>query len=45
MEKTKYARALDALTVTERLNEDVDDGSCVVGHEKTVCLIATELPL
>ena len=33
----------DALTITERLNEGVDDGSCVVGHEKTVCIVKAEL--
>ena len=33
----------DALTVTDRLNEDVDDGSCVVGRGKTVCLVKAEL--
>ena len=38
----KFSRS-DALTVTDRLNEDVDDGSCVVGRGKAACLVKAEL--
>lgn len=32
---------IDALTITDRMNREVDDGSCVVGEDATQCLFRT----
>jgi len=34
----------DAITITYRMNEGIDDGSCVVGEEATQCFLRTLIP-
>jgi hypothetical protein len=35
---------IDAITITSRMNEDVDDASCVVGEDMTQCFVKALMP-
>ena len=34
----------DAITITSRMNENVDDGSCVIGEDATQCFVKALIP-
>lgn len=34
----------DAITITSRMNENVDDGSCVIGEDETQCFVKALIP-
>ena len=41
--EAKFSKT-DAMTITHRMNEEMDDASCVVGEEETQCLIKALIP-